>query len=338
MTITDSWIRHCKNQYPREFAHPVRIKSAIRNDKVLIDTVKRWQEKGQPCYISVYSFDNWRSRPQSVVMDRIYFDLDSETNPQFAVDDSIKLIDGLKQHGVDTTCYFSGKKGVAVYIDFEPMHIAPENKKQVLSMAQLALTGKFGVRVDKDGGTLDTHVIGDINRVSRLPNTKHQSSGMYCVPVTLDELKEGIDNIREIAQKPRLDLPVMIHDNPIMPEYMRRIEQHVIRDREKQKKDSVLHGVIQKINRLNRATKPHSHNHKSREENIAQKLIDTLKSTGYLSHNQRIGLVWLLDDMDWTEQDIVDLFLSNASDASVEGGNITRRQVAYTINWKHGRH
>jgi len=321
MSISESLIRHCKDRYPREFAHPVRIKSPIQNDTHLTNTVERWQDKGQSCYISVYAFEDWRNRPQNAVIDRVYLDLDSETDPQIAIDDAVKLIEGLERYNIETTQYFSGKKGVAIYIDFEPVQIAPENKKETVAAFQHVLKRRFSL------STLDKAIIGDINRVSRLPNTSHQSSGLYCIPITIDELKEGIDHIRDLAGKPRTDLPVEVHNNAVMPDYMRRLEQQVIKDREKRK-------TIDKLNRLERAIQPHRHNSKSKDENIASKLIATLESTGYLSHKQRVGLVCLLDDLGWTYRNIVDLFLSNASDASVQNGNITRYQVKYTLDWK----
>ena len=322
--IHQSWTSHCKNRYPREFAHPKRIDSPIRNEEQLTNTVSRWQDKGQPCYISVYAFEDWRNRPQSVIIDRIYFDLDSKTDPQHAVDDATRLIEGLERYDIETTQYFSGKKGVALYIDFEPVQIAPENKKETVKAFQVHLVKKFSLT------TLDRMVISDINRVSRLPNTPHQDSGLYCIPVTLDDLKEGIGHARDLARKPRTDLPVTIHNNTVMPEYMHRLEQQVIRDREKRK-------IIDGLNRLERAIQPKRYGGKSKDENIANKLIDTLKRTGYLEHPQRVGLVWLLDDLGWTRQDIIRLFLSNASDASVGGGDVTRYQVGYTLNWKRRR-
>lgn len=152
---------------------------------------------------------------------------------------------------------------------------------------------------------------------------------MYCVPVTLDELKEGVDHIRDLAHKLR-DPPVTIHNNTVMPEYLRRLEQKVINDREKRK-------IINGLNRLEQRYQPDRYGGKNKEENIANKLIATLERTGHLEHKQRVGLVWLLDDQSWTRQEIINLFLSNASDASARGGEITRYQVDHVLNWKRDR-
>lgn len=323
-----SWLNHCKNRYPREFAYPIRLKTEIQNNVMMlrvVDAYRNWA----PCYISVYAFEDWRKRPQSAIIDRVYLDLDHHTNPQNAVDDAIKLIEGLERYGIETTQYFSGKKGVAIYIDFEPVLIAPERKKDTIAAFQHTLMRRFNLHLDKDGGTVDSHIIGDINRVSRLPNTKHQSSGMYCVPVTLGELKEGLEHIRDLARKPR-DLPVETHNNAVMRDYLHRLEQQVIKDREKQR-------TIDGLNRLERVIMPSRGGGKSKDENIANKLIATLERTGHLEHNQRVGLVCLLDDLGWTRQEIIMLFRSHVSDAGVKSGDVTRYQVDYTLDWKRGR-
>lgn len=329
--IYHAWIAHCKNRYPREFAyfepsldHVIRSKTDIHNNLAMIgivDAHRNWTS----CYITVYAFESWHGRPQNAIIDRVYLDLDHETEPQNAIDDAIKLIEGLQKFGIKASIYFSGMKGIAIYIDFEPVHIAPENKKDTVAAFQHTLMRRFDLHLDKDGGTVDSHIIGDINRVSRLPNTKHQSSGLYCVPVTRDELKEGIDYIRDLAHNPR-DLPIEVNNNTVMPDYMHRLEQHVIKDREERR-------IIDGLTRLEQRYQPHRYGGKSKDENIANILIDTLKRTGYLEHNQRLGLVWLLDDLDWTKGEIVDLFLSNVSDAD---RGITEYQVNDILNRKRG--
>jgi hypothetical protein len=321
MTPTQqSWVAHCKNRYPREFAHPKRLPFAIRNDDVLISTIERWS-LDQPCYITVYAFEDWHIRPSTAIIDRVYIDLDHHTNPQNAVDDAIRLIEGLQRFDIQTTQYFSGKKGIAVYIDFEPVQIAPQNKKGVVAAFQRLIGRKFGLT------TVDSSSVGDINRVSRLPNTKHQDAGLYCVPVTMDELKEGLNHIKHLARKPRTDLPATIQNSAVMPGYLRRIEHQIVRDREKRK-------IIDRLNRLERAVHPPSPDRGgggSREENIANKLMHDLSSGGHLSRKQKIGLIYLLDDLNWSSAQIVNMLLSNAAHPD---RSYTTYQVSHIINWK----
>ena len=120
--IHQSWINHCKDRYPREFAyfepsldHVIRSKTEIQNNVMMIrmvDAHRHWTS----CYITVYAFESWHGRPDNAIIDRIYIDLDSETDPQVAIEDAIKAIEGLERYGIQTTQYFSGMKGIAIYM------------------------------------------------------------------------------------------------------------------------------------------------------------------------------------------------------------------------------
>ena len=321
--IHKSWVAHCKSSYPREFAHPKRLSSAIRTDDVLVGTVERWSEKGMPCYVSIYAFGAWRGRPDNAIIDRIYIDLDHETDPQIAIDDAITLIEGLKRYSIETTAYFSGKKGIAVYIDFPPAQIQPENKKATISAFQHAIIKRFDLHLDKDGGTVDSHVIGDINRVSRLPNTKHQTSGLYCIPVTPSELGEGIEHIRDLATQPRTDLPVTIHNNPTMPNYLRRLEQQVVGDRKKRT-------ITDTFSALKRASQPWRYGSKNKDENIICSLTKKVEA-GTATRNDMLGLAITLHNKGRTESEICDVF----SLAPGYDPQKTMIQVRAALAWKH---
>jgi hypothetical protein len=325
--IKQSWLNHSKNRYPREFAYfepgynnVIRSKTEIQNNLIatrMIEAHQNWTS----CYITVYSFESWHGRPDNAIIDRIYLDLDHHTNPEYAVIDAIKLIGGLhSKYDIETTQYFSGKKGIALYIDFEPVPIAPENKKAVVKEFQHTLMEIFKLRFEEDGGTVDSNPIGDINRVSRLPNTKHQLSGLYCIPVTLEDLKDGIDHIRDLARKPRTDLSPTAHTNEVMTGYLLEIEKRVVIDREKER-------LMEGLDRRQRQYQPHKFGGKSKDENIANKLIAVL-------HNQKVGLVCLLHDLDWSRGEIVSLFMTNLSGANRKK---TEDQVDSVIRGKRGR-
>ena len=40
-------------------------------------------------------------------------------------------------------------------------------------------------------------------RVSRIPNTINLRTGMFCIPITLEELEKDLDDIHQLAKKPR---------------------------------------------------------------------------------------------------------------------------------------
>ena len=71
-------------------------------------------------------------------------------------------------------------------------------------------------------------------RVSRLPNTKHQS-GLYCIPLENSDLLRGTGYIRRLAQEPRtdFDLEGRIKENirsnsASVPGLLRALEELVI--------------------------------------------------------------------------------------------------------------
>ena len=52
--------------------------------------------------------------------------------------------------------------------------------------------------------TVDTQIY-DNKRLFRIPNTRHEKSGLYKIPITLNELQTlSIDQIREMAVKQRV--------------------------------------------------------------------------------------------------------------------------------------
>lgn len=54
-------------------------------------------------------------------------------------------------------------------------------------------------------GVFDTSVY-NITRLFRIPNTRHQKSGLYKVPISFDELKDlKLENVKEIAKEPRYE-------------------------------------------------------------------------------------------------------------------------------------
>ncbi|MCK5108663.1 MAG: hypothetical protein KAR25_03145 [Methanosarcinales archaeon] len=329
-----SWISHSKNRFSRELAyyerslgHLVRLKTEIKNNKMLVALIGA-HVPWTACFASVYAFESWAGRPDNAIIDRIFFDLDCETDPQIAIDDAITLIGGMRQYNIKTTAYFSGKKGIAVYVDFAPVPIAPENKKATVAAFQGATIKRFGLKTDKVGGTIDSHVIGDINRVSRLPNTKHQSSGLFCIPVALNELKEGIEHVRDLARRPRFDVPVEIHDNSVMPDYLLRLEKQILKDREQRR---LLNGLT----KLEHRYEPWRCDGNSKDERITNTLIDTMKRTGTLRHDQKVGLVWGLDDLGWTKNKIVSLLVTHLIGATQKK---TKEQVDSVLRSKRGKH
>jgi len=91
--------------------------------------------------------------------------------------------------------WFSGSKGFHLGIECwpgnRPDQLAPATAKRLA----LALACAAGVLIDGS--------IYDRQRIWRLPNSKHPSSGLHKVPLTLGELELPVERIRELARHPR---------------------------------------------------------------------------------------------------------------------------------------
>lgn len=120
---------------------------------------------------------------------RIMFDFDSVNEIEKAKKDASELCarlmkEGIPQDGV--RCFFSGSKGFHVEIDTDSKLTRKEVENIVLN---------FG----KDLDTLDTKIL-DEQRIIRLPLTKHKKTGLYKIPLTVDELTGlSIDEIKDKA-------------------------------------------------------------------------------------------------------------------------------------------
>lgn len=258
---------HCKGQYYREFAYKLldtekskpeeelkRIKSTpIRKDSDLSSLLSAFGTR-KGLYVSVYSFAKLTEKGtvdySTAMIDRIYLDFDDKEDPQKAVYEALLAIKALAKHGIFCHVYFSGSKGIALYIEFKKVNIAPENKKEVLAkffdmvMETVRedyenffglwipiVTKGFGVVLK----TLDAQIRGDIARVSRLPNTRH-AKGLYCIPVSFGDMRKGIEHIKTLARQPRkYDLKNAILKNMMRNEKMsviiKNLEKVVIADR-----------------------------------------------------------------------------------------------------------
>ena len=84
----------------------------------------------------------------------------------------------LREIEYDYRIYFSGNKGFAIYIDFNPIHI--EQFKEKLELFVDDMMEVF------DLPNLDRPVCIDPKRISRLPYTINTKSGKMCHPIPID--------------------------------------------------------------------------------------------------------------------------------------------------------
>ena len=252
ITSTDLLKAHCKNKFPREFAYKpfpwesnlnlVRIRPVKNLDALTTLTSSFSNRKG--LYASVYSYTDCPKSCiyESAVIDRIYLDFDSKQNPAFAIREADELLVILSDIGIEATTYFSGGKGAAFYIDFPPVDIVPENKKDTLGLFWDYVHEGLGKTFNYlDGGS----VRGDIARVSRLPNTRHES-GFYCIPLENSDLGKGLSHIHNLARNTRhdIDLQLTIDQNTkanrtVVPQLLGKLEALAESQREEKEKKAL---------------------------------------------------------------------------------------------------
>ncbi|MGC9780926.1 MAG: hypothetical protein HZR80_16910 [Candidatus Heimdallarchaeota archaeon] len=201
-------LEHTNYLFPREglvvdSKNPYRI--TYYTPKEYWDYFKKYNGK-RNIYCSVYSYNKWKANlkqrryePEisSVILDKIYIDLDYSAEKQQTLEtayaDMIKLTKAL--NGIIDLfprIYFSGNKGFAVYIDFKTVNLT-HPKDSLISIVK-AFEEKLALQ------TLDWGIVGDLRRVSRAPYSKHLKSGLYCTPITLEEIIQGV-SLEEILNK-----------------------------------------------------------------------------------------------------------------------------------------
>lgn len=174
------------------------------------------------CYQSVYAFDEWvdgRPVDTSARINRIFFDFDAEGEMRRAITDAEKLA------GPSTTQWFSGKKGVGMLLHFETVDIHPSLKKEVIKRFSNMIIKNLNLT------TADPAVIGDLMRVHRVVNTRHQDTKLYAIPLDVETLRHTtVAGLKERAKDKR-DLITHIKLSEDYALAIALVEMNLIRDR-----------------------------------------------------------------------------------------------------------
>lgn len=116
----------------------------------------------------------------------IYFDLDSKNDLEAARKDALAVVSKLLSFGINQSAiqiYFSGNKGFHIIVETNQHFSAKELKTFVKQFTN-------GLK------TFDERVY-DCNRILRIPLTKHKSSNLFKIPLTVNELAElSINDIK----------------------------------------------------------------------------------------------------------------------------------------------
>lgn len=159
--------------------------------------IDRWNNTG--IYTSIFRYSS-PSLDAAVRLGPLYFDVDSD-DAQQALLDARSIVRYLKGH-VPTSAieiYFSGKKGFHIECQPVALGITPTpNPADVYRFIANCIKDELSL------STLDFSVY-EPRRMWRLPYSVHQSTGLYKLPLTSEELFQyDIEKIKDLAKIPRI--------------------------------------------------------------------------------------------------------------------------------------
>lgn len=145
---------------------------------------------------------NTHNQDESYLYGDMYLDFDDKDNFDNAREDAIYAISYLKiVFGIepnDLKIYFSGNKGVHVIVPKEILQISP-NKK--LNYIYKAIAKKIQLFIKNN--TLDMQVY-DNKRMFRIPNSMHETSKLYKILLSYNELRTlPVEEIKSLASSRR---------------------------------------------------------------------------------------------------------------------------------------
>lgn len=169
------------------------------------DAKEYWESNGES--IKGYTGETYSSE--------LWFDLDCELDPGRAKKATVDLLEYFGKIGWlgATEIFFSGFKGFHVIVHTKNRFVPSE-----VSIICYNIAKEAGVPIGPDG-VFDTSVY-NITRIFRLPHTRHQKTGLYKIPITMDELNEmKLEKIKELAVEPRYE---SFEIDPVDAEEMRK--------------------------------------------------------------------------------------------------------------------
>ena len=168
----------------KDFGIPSRIKK-VSSEEELIKLVNIYNGI-VPCYSSLYwyevvSIDEFNNEIRKSYIDKIFFDIDED------LESAKKLVKYLLDKDLKFQLYHSGR-GWHFYIE------CTDGNASNLRIAQLSI-------LHESKANADMHCVGDLARISRIPNTWNHKSNSYCIPIKIEELGIEEDSVQRIGQK-----------------------------------------------------------------------------------------------------------------------------------------
>lgn len=182
------------NKFPREFASPKR--TFIQNKDDFVFSINRFNGL-KNCYSTIYPMIERRCYGGNDI-DKLFFDLDE---PRTCWNATIKMHNKLEELDYKHVVLHSGG-GFHIYVFLEVESL--NNPKPAIYKGQHHIANLCGVSIGKPKkADIDEHVIGDIARIARIPNTWNIKRRRYCIYILEEDFDKSFDSIKLIAKKQR---------------------------------------------------------------------------------------------------------------------------------------
>jgi len=142
-------------------------------------------------YVSVYDYKDIPNA-QNAYVDRVFLDFDYDKDLKF-YEDVRRVAEYLNNKDYLFFIRFSGR-GFHIFIMTKP--------EESLQQPKLAIKKFVKDLHQRTQSTSDPAVIGDLRRLSRIIGTKNLKTGLYCIPITYEQLFElSYNDICKLAKK-----------------------------------------------------------------------------------------------------------------------------------------
>lgn len=170
--------------YPREVGNPKR--SVVQDLRGFLRFIDRNNGKSD-CFVGLYGL--------SKIVDKVFFDFDNLNS----LEECKKIYTYCREIGLTVIPVFSGRRGFHLHIPILPY--IPVDQKVMLRNAALSIL--YGA-LNGEASSVDNHVIGDVSRLCRVPNTLRPEVGSnnWCTYLSSDFTSMTIGEVLEYSKSP----------------------------------------------------------------------------------------------------------------------------------------
>jgi hypothetical protein len=165
----------------REMGNPARIYTPAYPEDFPYWVAEN-EEANRPCHLSV---NRYAGKNQISEISELFFEFDGEGDPpdlEAAWREARGLAEALERHYNATPLItYSGRRGFHLHLSLSPPIQTWALSQDHIKLLYRELAGMIlrGLGFEH----LDPNVVGDVKRLARIPYTRHEATGLPCVPV-----------------------------------------------------------------------------------------------------------------------------------------------------------